>query len=255
MTIRGLLLDLDGVLYIGGRAVEGACEAIDYLCRNNYPFRCVSNTTRKSRATISRQLSGMGFAIPEEYIFTPPRAAISYMKETGKDRYRLLTTGDSDRDFAGFGAQNPAGTPDYIILGDAGDKITYARLNDAFRAMMEGAELIALEKDRYWMAADGLALSAGPFAAALEFATGKQAVVVGKPSQAFFGLALRDMGLAPGEAAMIGDDIFTDVDGAQQAGMTGILVRTGKFREETVRASGITPDRIIGSIADIRELL
>jgi len=252
--LRGFLIDLDGVLYVEGRATVGAREAIEYLAEKKYQFRFASNTTRKCRKTISGQLSAMGFAIPEEYIFTPPQAAIAYMKKTGKNRFHLLTTGDVDRDFIGAGARDPPGKTDFVIVGDAGDALTYNTLNAAFRLLMDGAELIALEKDRYWMERDGLSLSAGPFVSALEFATGKKAIVMGKPSKSFFELALRDMDLRPDEVAMIGDDIYSDIAGAQQAGMTGILVRTGKFREEILQESGIRPDAIIYSIADLNEI-
>jgi HAD superfamily hydrolase (TIGR01458 family) len=191
----------------------------------------------------------MGLEIPEEYIFTPPRAAIAFMKNTGRDHFHLITTGDVDKEFTGAGTRDGPGRTDYVIIGDAGDAITYSNLNTAFRLLMAGAELIALEKDRYWMDRDGLSLSAGPFVSALEFATGTQAVVMGKPSRSFFELALMDMDLRPEEVAMIGDDIFTDIAGAQQAGIAGILVRTGKFRNDVLQNSGIRPDAVIDSIA------
>jgi len=254
MKPAGVLIDLDGVLYSGGRAVPGACEAIQYLTKRKVPFRCISNTTRKCRRTISAQLSAMGFTIPGAYIFTPPRAAVAYMKNSGKDRFFLLTTGDVDRDFADAGTPS-AEDAEVVIVGDAGDAATYGSLNTAFRLLMDGAELIALEKDRYWMAEDGLSLSAGPFVSALEFATGKQALIMGKPSTTFFDLALKDMDLLPGQVAMIGDDLHTDVGGAQEAGMTGILVRTGKFREECLRDAAIKPDAIIPSIAHLQEIV
>jgi len=144
---------------------------------------------------------------------------------------------------------------DYVIVGDAGDKMTYASMNHAFRCLMEGADLIALEKDRYWMAPDGISLSAGPFVAALESATGKTATVVGKPSKAFFDLALRDMGLAADGVVMIGDDILADIGGAQAAGMRGVLVRTGKFREEALEAALIKPTAVINTVGDIGTIL
>jgi HAD superfamily hydrolase (TIGR01458 family) len=255
MTVKGFLIDLDGVMYVGGQPVQGARGAIEYLTDKKYQFRFISNTTRKCRKTISRQLSAMGLEIPEEFIFTPPRAAIAYMKKTGKENFYLLTTGDVDQDFAGAGARDSPGKTDYVIIGDAGDALTYSSLNRAFRLLMAGAELIALEKDRYWMDRDGLSLSAGPFISALEFATGKQAMVMGKPSPSFFALALRDMDLHPDEVVMIGDDIFTDIAGAQKAGMTGILVRTGKFREDVLQNSGVRPERIIDSIAELNGIV
>jgi len=255
MNVKGFLIDIDGVLYVGDHAVDGAQRAIEYLEERGFIYRFVSNTTRKSRGTIAARLSGMGFDIPERYIFTPPLAAVAYMKNAGRSRYYLLTTGDVYKDFPPPCNDDDPFPVDYVIIGDAGEQFTYENLNRAFRHLMDGAELVALERDRYWMAAGGLSLAAGPFVAALEYATGKVAAVMGKPSPAFFRLALQDMHLSATEAAMIGDDIVTDIAGAQQTGMQGILVRTGKYREDAVRSASVTPSQIIDSIADIGEIL
>jgi HAD superfamily hydrolase (TIGR01458 family) len=253
--IRGFLIDLDGVIYTGDKPVPRADTAIRLLEENGYSYRFVSNTTRKCRHTIAEMLSRMGLQIPEEDIFTPSVAAAAYLKKTGKRRFRLLVTGDVSRDFPHEDPEAAHDSMDCVILGDAGVEITYNNLNTVFRDLMEGAELIALEKDRYWMAPDGLSLSAGPFITALEYATGKKAIIVGKPSKAFFDLALRDMDLCQDQAAMIGDDIQTDIGGAQEAGMRGILVKTGKYREDSIRKTSIRPDLTIDSIADISKVL
>ncbi|MGA2162088.1 MAG: TIGR01458 family HAD-type hydrolase [Methanoregula sp.] len=253
--ITGFLIDLDGVLYTGDTPLPGAREAMVFLKEQGYPYRCVSNSTRKCRATIAARLRKLGFDIPERAIFTPPLAAVRYMQETGKHRAYLLTIGDVDRDFAGACTDDGSTAVDYVIIGDAGDKVNYASMNHAFRCLMEGADLIALEKDRYWMAPEGLSLSAGPFVAALESATGKTATVVGKPAKAFFDLALHDMGLAAERVVMIGDDIITDIGGAQAAGMRGVLVRTGKFRRDALETSEIRPAAVINSIGDIGTIL
>ncbi len=253
--VKGILIDLDGVLYVGDQPIAGAPDAIEYLLQKNYTFRFVSNTTRKCRKTIACRLSAMGFDIPEDYIFTPPLAAIAYMKKTGKQHCYLLTTGEVDRDFEQICTQDASAKIDYVIVGDAGDAITYNSINTAFRHLMEGAELIALEKDRYWMAHEGLSLSAGPFVQALEFASGKTATVMGKPSKTFFDLALIDMGLQSDQVAMIGDDIYTDIGGAHHAGMRSILVRTGKFREEVLKSATVKPTHIIDSIAHLADIL
>lgn len=253
--IKGFLIDLDGVLYVGDHPIEGAQAAIKNLMQENYTFRFVSNTTRRCRNTIARRLSDMGFDIPEEYIFTPPIAAVAHMKKTGKRRCYLLTTGDVYHDFESVCVPDNSAKTDYVIVGDAGDTITYDRLNTAFRHILDGAELIALEKDRYWMAPDGLSLSAGPFVQALEFASGKEALIMGKPSKDFFDLALGDMGMQSSQIAMIGDDILTDIGGAHRAGMLGILVRTGKFREDALKNANIKPTHIINSIAKLDEIL
>lgn len=255
MSTPAFLIDLDGVLYVGDRAVPGAAAALQALEDAGHPFRFLSNSTRKSRATIAARLEKLGFTIPADRIFTPPVAAIAAIRRSGKERCRFLTIGDVDRDFAGAGILPCDGQADWVVVGDAGDNFTYRSMTLAMRDILAGAGILALEHDRYWMGEDGLMLSAGPFVSALEFATGTEALVVGKPSPSFFELALRDMGADPAHTVMIGDDIRTDVGGAQAAGIRGILVRTGKYREETVAASGIIPHRILDSIAGIGELL
>jgi HAD superfamily hydrolase (TIGR01458 family) len=188
-------------------------------------------------------------------IYTPPLAAIEHIKKSGKERCFLLTTGDVHRDFEQAGICISDQQADYVVLGDAGDGFTFDRLNQALRLILDGAEILALEMDRYWSDPQGLVLSTGPFVAALEYATGKKALLMGKPSRNFFLLALQDLKVMPQEAAMIGDDILTDVQGAQELGMQGILVKTGKYREDAAKKSGAKPDMVLQSMADLARLL
>jgi len=255
MDVKGFLIDLDGVLYVGDQPVKGARESIELISDQKYQFRFVSNTTRKCRKTVAEQLSKRGFDIPVEHIFTPPLAAVTWMKKTGKHHCYLMITGDAYQDFEQECTGDDSRKVDVVVVGDAGDKITYDSMNTAFRHLMNGADLIALEKDRYWMAPEGLSLSAGPFVQALEFATGRTAMIVGKPSKTFFELALRDMGLRADQVAMIGDDILTDIGGARSIGMQGILVRTGKYRKEALDNAVIKPGFIIDSIAQLQDIL
>ena len=251
MRPKALLIDLDGVLYTGREPIPGAKDAIAYLDDSGISYRFVSNTTRKSRRSIVKHLNQLGFDISGDLVFTPPRAAVQYLKNAGKSRISLLTTGDVGSEFREERFHITDESPDFVVIGDAGDGFSYESLNNAFRMVIAGAGIIALEKDRYWMGDDGLLLSAGPFVAALEYATGKVAAIMGKPSNAFFLLALESMAVSPDEAVMIGDDVVTDVGGAISAGLSGVLVRTGKFREDALAAANKKPDMVIGSIADI----
>ncbi len=256
MNIKGLLIDLDGVLYTGDTPVEGAQQAIDHIRERGYRFRFISNTTRKCRATIADNLQRMGFSIDVSSIFTPSLAAVAYMKAAGKKTFMLLATGDVDKDFPQEGNLSPEqDRADYVIIGDGGENMTYGNLTRVFRLVINGADIIALEKDRYWMAHEGLMLSAGPFVAALEYATGRSATVIGKPSHQFFDIALRDLGLPADQVAMVGDDIITDITGARNAGMRTILVRTGKFSPADLEGSSDKPDAVIDSIASLEEAL
>jgi HAD superfamily hydrolase (TIGR01458 family) len=255
MAIEGLLIDLDGVLYVGDEGTPGAAGMLEAIREREIPFRFVSNTTRKSRRTISRKLQAMGFPVGDLEIFTPAVAAISWLQKQGSPRVHLLTTGDVDQEFLDAGISPVDHEVEQVVVGDAGENFSYARMNQAFRFVMDGAGIIALEKDRYWMAQDGLALSAGPFVNALEYATKKSALVMGKPSPEFFRLAREAIGLPAGRVAMIGDDIDTDIGGALSCGMQGILVRTGKFRPEVTDASPVTPTNIIDNFAQLEKML
>jgi HAD superfamily hydrolase (TIGR01458 family) len=253
MRIRGFLLDLDGVLYVGDRPVPGAGEAIGHLRKEGFPLRFLSNSTRRSRASVAARLRGMGFSIGEGEIMTPAIAAAAMLRRERKTAF-LVTTEDARHDFEEAGVVLTGDGPDMVVVGDAGDLFTYGLLNRAMRMLLSGAELMALERDRTWMGTDGLMLSAGPFVAALEYATGKEAACIGKPSPGFFDAALGELGVPAPEAGMVGDDIETDIGGAQGCGMQGILVRTGKFREEGLASSGIHPDLVIDSVADLSAL-
>jgi HAD superfamily hydrolase (TIGR01458 family) len=248
--IQGFLLDLDGVLSVGNHPVPGAVETLSDLRKRGCPIRFVSNSTRRSRASVAGRLKTMGFLIDEREILTPAVAAASMLGREGKTAF-LITTGDAHRDFEDAGITMTGDHPDAVVIGDAGDRFTYELLNRAMRMILSGARLIALERDRTWMGPDGLMLSAGPFVAALEYATGKEATCVGKPSPGFFSTALEGLGIPASGTAMVGDDIQTDIGGAQRCGMQGILVRTGKFREDLLARSGVIPDLIIDSVADL----
>jgi HAD superfamily hydrolase (TIGR01458 family) len=252
---EAFLIDLDGVISVGGVLLPGARETLAWLREHGYPFRIVSNTTRRPRSRIAADLSAMGIPIPESCIFTPALAAISFMKKEERTRAFLLTTRELAAEFMSGGITSAENGVDFVVAGDAGDLFTYDRMNEAFRHLLSGAELLALEKDRYWMGSDGLMLSAGPFVAGLEYASGKTATVLGKPSPGFFAMALSSLGAGPAGTAMIGDDVVTDVGGAMACGLSGILVKTGKYRDEALAAVAVHPTAVLPSIADLPSYL
>jgi HAD superfamily hydrolase (TIGR01458 family) len=255
MKVKGVLLDLDGVLYTGDEPVPGAPGAVRYLKEKGYITRFVSNTTRKNRSSVEGRLRTLGFDVGKDEIFTPSLAAINYINGTGLKRCHLLTTQDLHQEFEAAGLFHHETRVNWVVVGDAGDNFSYQTINRAFRLVQEGAGLIALEKDRYWMGIEGLMLSAGPFVLGIEYATGKTATLMGKPSPGFFGMALGDMQLQPDEVVMIGDDVVSDTGGAMKAGMKGILVKTGKFSQAALIGADPGPSMIIGSIAEIDTIL
>ena len=261
-----LLIDLDGTLYTDAGAISGAVNAVAELRRSRRPFRFVTNTTRRSRGALVERLRGYGFAVEPTEVFTSVLAGARLLRERGVRRVAPFVAERALEDLAEFdliggtarspspGVHPGSGVPEAVIVGDLGSAWTPTLLNEAFRHVLDGALLVALQKDRYWLGATGLELDAGPYVAALEYATGQQALVCGKPNPAFYRGALATLGAdAPASAIMVGDDLWADVAGAQQAGLQGWLVRTGKFRQDVLERSGVKPDRVLASVVEILE--
>lgn len=221
----GVLFDLAGVLHAGEQAYPGAVKAVSQLRAAGIPMRFVTNTSRSTRASIVARLQGMGFHITSEEVFTAPLAAKAYCRSRGFHPY-LLIHDELRPDFSDLTGEKP----DAVLVADAAEGFSYQNMNRAFRLLMDGARLIAVAKNRYFRDGAVLSLDAGPFVTALEYASGTTAQLIGKPAVDFFAAAVADMGLEAAEVAMIGDDVEADVGGAINAGLQGILVRTGKFR-------------------------
>ena len=252
--MRGVLLDLDGVVYVGEQPVAGAAGTIEWLTREGVPFCFLTNTTSRPRAAIVDKLGGLGIHARMDQILTPAVAAVAWLRRHDIDHPAVFVPESTAAEFAELhpvldGVEQGAGA---VVIGDLGEGWTFPTLNRAFRLLMSNAAvpLVALGMTRYWRAEDGLRLDAGAFVRALEYAVGRTAVVVGKPDPRFYGIAVDALGLETHQVVMVGDDIHTDVEGAQRAGLTGVLVRTGKF--STYDLSGaVRPDAVLDSVAEL----
>ena len=253
LRVKGVLLDMDGVLYNAEAPIAGADAAVLWLRENGVPHLFVTNTTSRGRGALVEKLLRFGILADETRILTPCVAAAAWLRNrTGS--VALFVRPSARGEFEGLrllpdDAEQGA---DFVVVGDLGEYWDYHALNRAFRLLHANpeAQLIALGMTRYWQTADGVSLDVAPFVAALEHATGRQAFVLGKPAPAFFAVAGAQLRLAPEEILMVGDDIEADVGGAQRAGMQGALVRTGKFRPADLER-GVAPDVLIDSIADL----
>ena len=251
--VRALLIDLDGVLYVEDEPIAGAREALQRLRALGLALRFVTNTTAHSRARTLEKLARLRFTVESSELITPAALAVQHCRERGTQRVALIMNDEVKQDFSEL--KETTDEADAVIIGDLGSAFGYDVLNYAFRQVVSGAELIALQKNRYWMRADGLSLDVGPFVAAIEFATGCEAYVVGKPAKGFFDQVLASAGVEASATAMVGDDIESDIGGALRAGLVAILVRTGKYREDRVRESSIEPTYVVDSFASVPPLL
>ena len=247
-TVDGLLIDIDGVLMRGAEVIPGAQESIETLRARGIPYRFITNTTIYCRLTLLERLRALGLHLDLHEVYTATYAASCYLRSQGAKTYYPLLMPDAQLEFADIEIDEES--PEFVVIGDMGPSFTYGRLNKAFCAVLDGAQLVALHKKRFWRTEDGFFMDAGPFVVALEYATQTGAVVVGKPSESYFRLVLDDLGLPPERVAVIGDDIEIDVQGAKRMGMQGWLVKTGRFRRGDL-ARGIWPDQVLESINDL----
>lgn len=250
---RALLLDLDGTLYFKGAQISGANDVIGELRRKGFILRFLTNTDSCSATTLQLKVEQIGLAIDADEIFTPVTALQQFLRHNpGKNCLFLL----SDELTAEFEHRRGRGDRvDYVVVGDFRQSVSYETLNTAFRHIMAGADIIALQKGRFFLNSTGVNLDTGAFVSLLEYASGKTACVLGKPAPEFFNFALDQIGYRADEVAIIGDDLSTDILGAKQIGATAILVRTGKYDAEALIQSNVQPDHVIDSVANLLKLM
>jgi len=246
---------MDGVLAVSWEPLPGAVEAVECLRAAGIPLRVVTNTTSRSRGMIGSELRSIGFDISDEEVLTAAVAAASYLRANHAGA-RVFLLGDAQpADLEGLHLVGIDDRPEVVLISGADQSFAFDNLNRVYRWLLGGAVFVAMHRTLSWMTRRGECLDAGAYLLGLERAAGRAAVITGKPSREFFLAALNTLGLAPDRVAMVGDDLENDVLAAQAVGMTGIQVRTGKFREDILaRASG-PPDHIVDSIADVPVLL
>lgn len=249
--------DLDGTLYRGDAAIPGAVAILGRLRASGVPFRCLSNTSSRPRAAILARLRSYGFDIREDELLTATLAAGTLMHGRGHRRILPILAPAALTDLAGFELAGgtsgiPSGPAEAVLVGDLGDGWSDALMQEAFHHIMGGADFIAVSRDRYWRRGEALVLDCGAYVAGLEYAAGREAVIAGKPSDAFYSAALASLGNPPpGDVAMVGDDPWSDVAGAQAAGMQGWFVASGKADAAVVASMGIRPERSFASVAEL----
>lgn len=252
-NIQGVLLDLSGTLYSGEERIEGARRCLADFEKRGIPYRFLTNTTTKSRGRIARKLAKLQIPTKEEWILTPMAAACERFRVDGFKTAALFVADAAKEDFPGI--RETEDRPDVLILGDLGKGFDYAVLNRGFRLLAGGSAFYALARNRCFESEGELFLDMGPFVEALAYASRTEPICLGKPSEAFFQSAVTEMGIPAEAVAVVGDDLESDVLGAMDHGLTGVLVRTGKFNRDQLEQSERKPDAVINSIADLPDLL
>ncbi|MBA0124535.1 TIGR01458 family HAD-type hydrolase [Haloechinothrix sp. YIM 98757] len=251
-TVRAVLLDIEGTVYSGDGLVPGAAEALAWLRERDIPVRFVTNIDSRSPATIVDQLVDFGLDVSESEVFTPIAAARAALDGDHRARvYPLVNV--AVHGLLGGLVTSPPYT--HVLVGDCREVLSYEALDEAFRAVRDGAELVALQRSRYYKRADGDHIDAGAIVAALEHATGTQARVLGKPSTEFFALAAASAGVDVSQCLVLGDDALSDVAGGRAAGARSVQVRTGKFADQHADGVVDSTGEFIDSIAQLPGLI
>jgi HAD superfamily hydrolase (TIGR01458 family) len=254
-STAAVLLDIDGVLVVSWSALPGAADALRRVRRSGLAVRFLTNTTSRTRADITAALREVGVDVEADEVLTATSAAAAHLHRHHPGRpCFVLNHGDVSEDLRGIDLVDRSTPPDrvgVVLVGGAGHEFDYETIDHAARCLWAGASLVAAHRNTMWRTADGMQMDAGPFVAALEAASGVEATVVGKPAGAMFSAALDSVGADHDHAVMVGDDLISDVRGAQAHGITGVQVRTGKFRAEQLDDGGPAPDVLLDSIADL----
>ena len=256
VAVACILLDIDGVLHVSGDPIPGAVAAVARLREQGHSLRFVTNNSTRPRAVLAEELRQLGFDLEDDELQTTPRAAA---RELAGKRVLALTMGAILPDLEGI--ELVGDRADAVLLGGCDETtepnqvFSWMNLGRAFAELQMGAELYCLHKNKWWQTSRGPLLDAGAFVAGLEYATGVDATILGKPSPAYFAAALDALGAQPELTWMVTDDLEADVRGAQSFGMRTALVRTGKFRPETLESSGLVPEIVLSSIAHFPEWL
>ncbi len=249
---KAFLIDLDGTLYFRGEPCPGAIETVNHLRERGYQLRFLTNTTAKTPKMIYQQVKEMEFDIRENEIFNATYACLLYLRSRPGVRCHFMIP-DTVKDFFNE-IPSTCNSPDYVVVGDYGIGFDFNSLNLAFRLLLDGAELIGLQKAPYWFSSEGIFLDCGAFISLLEYASNKTAKIMGKPSELFFQIALDNLQLVPDEVIVVGDDITSDIDGAQRMKMRSVLVRTGKFNAMQLETPVAQPTWVLDIVSDLTQL-
>jgi phospholysine phosphohistidine inorganic pyrophosphate phosphatase len=255
--VRAILFDMDGVLYNSEEPIPGAAETLARLRQRQIPYLFVTNTTSRGRDALTEKLARFGIPASSSEIMTPCEAAADWLRSRSDGTVALFLSPAARTAFDGLERlpDDAESGARYVVIGDLGSAWDFRTLNRAFRLLHANPEatLLALGMTRYWKAPDGISMDVAPFVAALENASRRKALIFGKPAPAFFHAAAERLGVPSGEILMVGDDIESDIAGAQAAGMQAALVRTGKFRTLDLEGS-VKPDAVLDSVAELLDL-
>ncbi len=250
--IRGLILDMDGVLHIGPRPIEGLQTFINFTHRRSLKLFYVTNNSTLTPVALCERLSGFGIHVSETQIITSATATARYLTEVFPDGGDVFLVGEEGlhqavKD-AGFEISDKM--PMAVVVGlDRG--IDYLKISTAATAILNGARFVACNVDSGAPKHDGIAPGAGSMVAAIQAVVQIPPVEIGKPEPRMFHEAVQRLGLNPEDCAAVGDRLDIDIAAAHLAGLPSILVLSGMTRPEMIEGSLYPPDLIFEDIIEM----
>ncbi len=248
---KAFLLDIDGVLLRGGKALPGAVQALEELRKRGRVLLLTNNSTKSRKGTAERLLAAGIPAEPEEVLPSSYVAARFLRSRFGAVRFWYIGEEGIREEMAeaGHSLVSP-GEAEWLVVGmDRG--LTYEKLALALRALLRGAKLLATNEDPTFPTPEGLVPGAGAVVGALRGMGFPPEFVVGKPSSIAFQIALESLGAAPKEVLMIGDRLDTDIAGAQALGMDTALVLSGVTTLSDLAEAGIRPTYVAADLLSL----
>jgi NagD protein len=249
----GFLIDMDGVIYRGRKPIRGAAEFIERLRTEDHPFLFLTNNSQRSRRDIQLRLKHMGMEVEERHVFTCAMATARFLarQHPGGTAYVIGEGGLLNAlHLNGYAIDDLH--PDYVIVGE-GKTLSMEMLEKAVTFVNEGARLIATNLDPNCPTERGMRPGCGAIVRAIEAATGRTAMALGKPSPITMCEAARELGTPPERTVVIGDTMETDILGGVQLGYSTVLVLSGGTRRSDLNEFAFRPTHIVKSIGDLLE--
>lgn len=228
MSLRQpLLIDFDGVINLYGQLAPHAKDFFDFIQKCNVPACILSNSTLKTSKDVKKFLeqNDLHTVIP---IITAADATLKFV-EKHYNKISVYCVENVKKVFEKYIDQK---NPQAVIIGDLADAWSIEVLNEIFLKVLNGADIVAMHMNRYWSPEKNkYALDAGSYISAIEYATEKKAVLIGKPSLIYFQTALEMLGFSKHSSfLMLGDDIELDIAPTKSMNGKAILILTGKTK-------------------------
>ena len=260
-SIRGVLFDMDGVVYVGTRLLPGVQEMFDYLERTGRKWLCVTNNASRTPAQFVEKLTAMGVRARPEQILGSAEATAGWLAEQieqfGWPRGKVIIVGQDGLRSAlkqhHFELTTDPAEAAYAIAG-INFELTYEELAGVALAIRNGARFIGTNSDPSYPSERGLLPGAGSILALLATATGVEPTVIGKPNRGMYDQAIRRIGIKPGQVMMVGDRYDTDISGALTFGLATTGVLTGVSSRHDFESAVKPPHIIAADLIELRRL-